>query len=252
MDFGFYVVDTWGDKLGGGTAADPQYCTLEGIAKLNSTADAGDQAPYAVTNEFICGRLALIIGLPVPPGVIVTADDDKLAYVSLRFGPKGELPPPANIPHLVEDHPSIAAGVVAFDCWIGNQDRHDRNIAYQRGSAEHSVTVFDHSHALLGHQRGKAAELLRQQIGSPLIAGSVAPAITSSAGFVDWANRINTVSDGLIRELCRAVVHPDGIAPEERDAAEEFLIQRKGRILEMIQASKGVMSNVQQWELPES
>lgn len=252
MDFGFYAVDTWGDKLPDGTAAQPQFCTIEGIAKLNSAPGPQDQAPYAVTNEFICGRLGLIIGLPVPPGVIATTDENKLAYVSLRFGPRGELPPPANIPHLVEDHPGIAAGVIAFDCWIGNQDRHDKNIAYQRGQAQLPVTVFDHSHALLGHQRGKGAELLRQQIDAPLIAGSLAPHITSGGEFVDWADQISTVPNRVIQGLCRAVVHPDGITPDECSAAEDFLIYRKDRIMEKIQAGKGAMPNVQQWPFDQS
>lgn len=126
MDFGFYEIDAWGDPLPGASA--PRYCTLSGIAKLNSAS-----APYAVANEFICGRLGLMVGLPVPPGVVVTADDGRLAYVSLRFGPKGQRPPPTIPEHLVEDKPSVAAGIIAFDCWIGNEDRHQENVAYVRG-----------------------------------------------------------------------------------------------------------------------
>jgi hypothetical protein len=142
------------------TAAAPRYCTISGVAKSNS-----GNAPYAVANEFICGRLGLMIGLPIPPGMVARTDDGNLAYISLRFGPKGELSPPVIPEHLVEDNPSIAAGINAFDCWIGNEDRHPGNVAYVRGQSQRPATVFDHSHALLGFERGGAVGRLRGRVG---------------------------------------------------------------------------------------
>jgi hypothetical protein len=99
MDLGFYEIDAWGEQLTGACA--PQRCALSGVAKRNSP-----DAPYAVANEFVCARLGLLIGLPVPPGAVVSTDDGKLGYVSLRFGPKGKPPPPLNPQEFVEDNPS--------------------------------------------------------------------------------------------------------------------------------------------------
>lgn len=246
MDFGFYEIDAWGDQLPGASA--PRYCTLSGVAKMSSAS-----APYAVPNEFICGRLGLMIGLPVPPGVVVTTHDGKLAYVSLRFGPKGQRPPPVIPEHLVEDNPSIAAGIIAFDCWIGNDDRHQENVAYVRGESEIPVTVFDHSHALLGSQPGAATQRLRDHRNDTFIGqGSLAPHITSSGEFENWANRISSIPRELIRDICQTVVHTDGITKEECTEAVKFLIQRKDRVLEKIRQSKGAIPNVQQWDLDES
>src|SRR5690348_11554661 len=118
---------------------------MSGVAKV-----AAPSQLYVVPNEFICGRLGLIMGLPVPPGVVVRADSGDLAYVALRFGQKGEKLPPVIPEHVVEDNPSVAAGVVAFDCWVGNRDRHTQNLAYSR--AVRNMHIFDHSHALLGEQ----------------------------------------------------------------------------------------------------
>ncbi len=242
MDFGFYEIDAWGEQLKGDSA--PRRCTLSGVAKRNST-----KAPYTVPNEFICGRLGLLIGLPVPPGAVVTADDGKLAYVSLRFGPKGGSPPPLDPQEFVEDNPSTAAGIVAFDCWIGNPDRHQHNLAYVRGEPKIPVIVFDHSHALLGIQAGVAVQRLCQAAEEPLISGILRQHITSSREFEYWANRINAVSSELIRDVCQTVIHPDGITADECTAVVEYLVHRKDRILEMIQNSKGRMPNVRQWEL---
>ena len=241
MNFGFYEIDAWGEQLPGASA--PQRCTLSGVAKRNSK-----NAPYAVPNEFICGRLGLLIGLPIPPGAVLSTDDGKLAYVSLQFGPKGEPPPPVNPQEFVEDNPSTAAGVVAFDCWIGNPDRHEHNLAYVRGEPKIPVSVFDHSHALLGIQAGVAVQQLRRTAGDPLVSGILRQHITSSTEFEYWANRISAVSRELIRDICRMVIHPDGITANECCAAAEFLIHRKDCVLEQIRASKGRMPNIQQWE----
>ncbi|MDX6381609.1 MAG: hypothetical protein QOI57_2633 [Rubrobacteraceae bacterium] len=245
IGFGFYEIDAWGEQLIGASA--PQRCTLSGVAKRNSA-----DAPHAVANEFICARLGLLIGLPVPPGAVVTTGDGKLAYVSLRFGPKGEDPPPLSPKEFVEDNPSIAAGVIAFDCWIGNPDRHQHNLAYVRGDPRIPVTVFDHSHALLGIQAGAAVQLLRRRLDDPVVSGILRQYITSSREFRDWASRIRAVSSELIRDICRTMNHPDGISAEECSAAAEFLIHRKDRVLEQIWASKGRVPNVQQWELDEN
>jgi len=244
MDLGFYEIDAWGEQLTGACA--PQRCALSGVAKRNSP-----DAPYAVANEFVCARLGLLIGLPVPPGAVVSTDDGKLGYVSLRFGPKGEPPPPLNPQEFVEDNPSTTAGVIAFDCWIGNPDRHEHNLAYVRGEPKIPVTVFDHSHALLGVQAGAAVQRLRNMVDNPLVSGILRQHITSSREFRDWSNRINAVSSELIRDICRTVIHVDGITADECIAIAEFLIHRKDRVLEMIRASKGRMPAVQQWELDE-
>ena len=159
------------------------------------------------------------------------------------------MPPPADITHLIEDRPTIVAGILAFDCWIGNTDRSADNLAYVRDDRERPVTVFDHSHALLGTQQGQGADLLRQQIDQPFVAGNLASQITSSKGLSDWSSRISEVSAGLIRDLCQAVADQEGITADECAAAAEFLTHRKDQVLEHIKASKGDMPNVKEWEL---
>jgi hypothetical protein len=193
-----------------------------------------------------------MIGLPIPPCVVVRTDDGKLAYISLRFGPKGELPPPVIPEHLVEDNPSFAAGIIAFDSWIGNEDRHPGIVAYVRDQSQRPVTVFDHSHALLGFERGGAIDRLRGRINEPFVTGSLPPHVKSSKEFSDWAGRIRMISNGLIRNICAAVVDPDGITVDECKAVVYFLAHRKHRILENILAAKGGMPKVREWELEAS
>ena len=106
------------------------------------------------------------------------------------------------------------------------------------------MTVFDHSHALLGVQAGAAVQRLRNLVDNPLVSGILRQHIVSSREFRDWSNRISAVSSELIRDICRTVIHVDGITAEECIAVAEFLIHRKDRVLEMIRASKGRMPAV--------
>jgi hypothetical protein len=114
------------------------------------------------------------------------------------------------------------------------------------------VTVFDHSHALLGVQAGAAVQRLRKTVDDPVVAGILRQHITSCREFGYWAKRISAVSSQLIRDVCRMVVHPHGITAEECTAAAEFLIRRKDCVLEQLRRSKGRMPNIRQWELDEN
>src|SRR5215211_615643 len=91
--------------------------------------------------------------------------------------------------------------------------------------------------ALLGTQAGAAVRRLRATLDEPLVSGILRQHITSSREFGDWAKRIGAISSELILDLCRTVVHPDGITAEECAVAAEFLIYRKDRVLEKIRDS---------------
>ncbi len=237
---GFYEVDTWGDRVGAG-ATDPRYCTMGGVAKLNS-----EQLPFTVANEFICGRLGLVLGLPVTPGVVARTDDDRLAYIALRFGHKGERPPPVIASDVVADNPRESAGVIAFDTWVANPDRHAENLAYVRDLAP--LTMFDHSHALFGYNAQGAAERLQSQRNQPLVEGCLCEHVTAGSHFRGWSERIAGVHDDTIRDLCRSMLVPGGITADESEAAHAFLVHRKGRILEFLQQSKETtLRNVSGW-----
>jgi hypothetical protein len=234
-------VDAWGLPVGEGASA-ARYCTFGGVGKLNSPA-----SPYAVANEFIAGRLGMIIGLPVPPGTTATTDDGELAYVGFRFGKQGEKPPPIIPEHFVADNPHLAAGVVAFDSWIGNEDRHPKNLSYVREPRIPPV-VFDHERALLGAEAGKAVERLTDRVGESFVGGCLATEIRDGASFDDWAARIASISAGVIRDVCATALSVGAVTADENEAAIAFLQQRQTRIVEFVSSSPA-LANVAQWGL---
>lgn len=236
--FGFYEVDRWGDELGRG-ATRARLCTLSGIAKLNC-----DDSKYAVAHEYICWRLAAAIGLPVPPGVVVRTDDSDLAYVSVQFGPSGELPPPVIAEDFVRDHPTLAAGVIAFDCWIANYDRHDENLAYS--SRLLPPAVFDHDLALMGNMGPERLEsLMEDGIAGNCLCGL----ITDARHFRIWSDRIASLPDGLVQDICEHITCDGGLTAEQATATARFLVCRKPKVGALLRSSSDSMPRVTQWDL---
>lgn len=227
MDLGVYTVDTWGARVGAG-ATDPQYCTLNGVAKV---APAGTR-PYLVANEHVCARLASIVNLPVPPGVIVESVSGQIGYVALRFGNANERPPRLVSTDLVNDCPEIAAGILAFDCWIANGDRHAENLAYSPNIWP--PMAFDHSHAFFGNP-GNPGRLTDHAFVAA--AGVLAQYMTDPAPFDEWVRRIQSIRPGVIREVLDSLVTRSIIEAGEASIAADFLMARQGTLRDLLKAS---------------
>lgn len=220
-----YTVDTWGPPVGAGATA-PRYCTLNGVAKV---LPAGSP-PYMVANEYICARVGSLIGLPVPPGVIVQTPSHQLGYVALRFGSAGERPPRVIPNELVTDHPELAAGILTLDCWVANDDRHEENIAYSRGAAW-PVAVFDHSHAFFGAP-GDPARL--HNFARDFRPGVLGQHVTEPALFEEWVLRIQSVRPGVIEEIVGSLAARSILTSAEAEAARDFLVHRQASLPELL------------------
>lgn len=226
VDAVVYSVDFWGEAVGEG-ATEAHYCTVGAIGKRN-TADA----PFIIANEYICGRIALMLPLPVPPGAIMRTDDGGIAYLALRFGQKDEKSPPVIWDDLFADEEKIAAGVAAFDCWIANTDRHAKNIAYVRDTMP--VVAFDHSHALLGPNEGPAR---LHDPAKDFGASELAQKVKTDNYLDEWASRIGGISSAAIEDVCKAASDQDALSEDQAQAVASFLTARQGRIMDLLKSS---------------
>jgi hypothetical protein len=202
----------------------------------------GADKPFLTANEFIAARLGQLIGLPTVPGVIVGGQGDQLGYVSLRFGPRDERPPPILPNEVVSADPSMATGIVVFDCWIANNDRHDENLAMV-GS---ELYLFDHDRALLatGTRDPKMPDHL---LGRHCLANE----LSTADHFWQWTQRIDNVDAHAIgRVILDAVT--EGALSETRSAdVTEMLRYRRDRLRAMLQEARndGIFQRMQQWTL---
>ena len=243
MQAGFYTINSIGSKLGGGASGAIEV-QMTGIAKDDSAEH------YSVANEFICNRAAAAVGLPVPPATIAKRNDGTNAnmFVCLRFSAGPTSLPAADPVELVADHPYLAAGIVAFDCWVGNWDRHAGNIAYLQGVS--GVSLFDHGRTLLRTPSGEGAAAIDAGLDLPHVydQSALLPDVNDIKLLNQWSDRIARVMPELISDACDAAATAGACTEDEAQAVERFLDHRKTRIMSYLSAEKGKLPLVSGWE----
>jgi hypothetical protein len=221
-----YKIWTIGAPVGIG-AMQSLHVGVAGVAKA-----AAPAIPYAVSNELICGYLARAILLPVPPGFLINKGGVPY-HVSLNFNLAGQELPPADAAAVVAAHPRLSWGIILFDSWVVNFDRHNGNIAFDQGS--NKVQVFDHSHAfchtdLQGHLNANVAGL---GIGGHCLATEV----TTADGFNEWLHRIMSVPEFYIREVVVSSVSA-GLPPTEVQFCTDYLLNRRAQLRNIFLANR--------------
>ena len=219
-----YKVLSWLDPVGQGVS-DACFVGISGVAKTNSARE-----PNIVAAELIAARLGQAILLPIPPAFIVDRDGEPW-FTSLDFNLAGEALPPVNGGAAVDRFPDICAGIVVFDAWIMNEDRHCRNLACHTASGR--LQVFDHSRALMPHrdQREFAANN-----GDNLAIGSnhcLAAHLVDELGFTEWIRRIQEIPTFYIRQVLKDAVTV-GLRSHNVNFFFHLLLERRNRLRQLL------------------
>lgn len=226
MPSSFYKVWAIGRPLSNGITA-PLHIGVAGVAKRSYI-----DCPYVVVNELICNYLSRAILLPTPPGFIIR-NEDVPHYVSLDFNLAGQKLPPVDPSLLVESLPEFSAGVVAFDAWVINSDRHDENLSYLKSA--NSAQAFDHGHCFFnGATREEAREHLENNRNSIGINNHcLLPYLDRIDHLMRWVDRIEKVPDFYIGEVISSTMAL-GLPEIEIDYCTDYLCMRRdalGKIL---------------------
>ena len=218
-----YKLWQWGGPIGEG-ATGSYHAGVAGVAK---TWNANE--PYIVSNELVCGELGRAIRLPVPPGFIIERDGVPY-HVSLNFNLSGENLPPADAVALVANAPTLACGIVLFDIWIMNDDRHQRNLSFD--TSTRAVQLFDHSHAFMRGQCNRATangKINQLAIGNHCLA----PHLLSWDSSDEWIERIMAVPEFFIRAVISDAAEV-GLPSADVDFHAEFLLDRRKRLVNIL------------------
>lgn len=203
---------------------DSQFVAVSGVAKCASV-----QHPYAIANEFICGQLGRALGLPIPPGFIIE-DNGVPWHVSLDFNLAGQQLPPADPAALASTKPDLAAGIVVFDSWIVNADRHAGNLAFDQSTQ--LINLFDHSHAFFASQNGRMnLENFSNQALLPY--NCVTPYVSDIAAIRRWLARVGAIPRYQIEDAVRASVDL-GLPSSDAHYCVEYLADRAARLPALI------------------
>jgi hypothetical protein len=246
-----------GGPVGSGITQ-PHTATVQAVVKRNTSDD-----PYCVANELICGHLGQFIGLPIPPcGLFVEPRSPTLPpfFGSLSFNVTGDDLPPADPGGCVAAYsdpahprPDVVVGTLLFDVWVGNGDRHVRNLALDTAVSPPQLHVFDHSWALFGRERGKGAarlHRLRDELGvseSSSASGNrhcLLDTVRTNARFPFWLDRIRQVPDFVVTDVIDAVFRAGLIDGAEVTAARGFLQFRRAKLSAIINNSRAEFTRI--------
>jgi hypothetical protein len=250
-----YKIESLGRQLGIG-AAGSRYALLSAVVKSN-----GPNAPYCLPNELICCKLGRFLGLPVPPVGMVAQPGGSPVFASLDFNITGNALPPVDVARCVHLLPWLSAGLLLFDIWVANLDRHPANFSVDFLSSPPAMNVFDHSHALLGYNSGAAVArltALRDRLGvswktgDPIASGRhrhcLLDAVKTDDHFAAWHDRIKATPDFYIKDKCEAAISC-GASREEADAAIGFLLHRRDTLLSIVGNNRTEFTAINTWRL---
>ncbi|SRR5581483_10838109 len=236
-----YRIARWSGKTAPG-ASSAQIGEIGIFAKCNTSGH-----PYTVANEYICSELARAICLPVPPAGLMTSSDDeaKIWFANINFNPRSDTTPPIEAQKAALNFASVCCGIIVFDIWVLNDDRKSHNLAYDLDIAPKRIDVYDHSHALLGPSPTNVIAHLSSHQATLVNNHCLIPAVTADH-FGEWLDRIASVPDFYIREICAATIGA-GITVDESSLIQNFLIERKTKLKDIIQAHQKSFSGITDW-----
>lgn len=202
------------------------------------------ERPWGVVNDYISSMLGMSIGLPVPPGALIQLYDGEYAYVSMGFSIKGDRLPPVIFEQFVVERPWEASGIIAFDQWISNTDRHDENIGYHD---RFGVAVFDHDLSLLIRSQNDPIGMLREYRDAHVVRHDLAPYMTTAEYFEMWSTRISSVTTQEVRRIVYNCRHAGLITNDLVQELVRFIEHRKTRVLDYIQRTRDEYAKIAEW-----
>ncbi|MFI8301931.1 hypothetical protein ACIF80_00510 [Streptomyces sp. NPDC085927] len=216
---------------------------LNAFARQNTA-----ERPYAVVNDYIASKLGAAAGVPVPPGNLLGLHGGGYGYVAMAFGERGDTAPPVIPPTFCVERPWEACGIIAFDQWVANTDRHNRNLAYV---ADVGVAAFDHDLALINHYHpsADAKAALAGSLDLECKGHCLPPHVVDMSHFPEWFERIASVTRREIMQIVDTCHSARLVDASLRDALIDFIEHRQTRIRSYVDRTYAEYAKVKNWTL---
>ncbi|WP_110932900.1 HipA family kinase [Paenibacillus bouchesdurhonensis] len=198
-----------------------------------------------LANEWIAGRLGSLLHLPIANSRIIVITHDLLdMYPELKklditsglhigscfeeygvnVGEHVDLSDCRNLHH--------AAGMIVFDHWINNWDRHitQANLLYLQDKQE--ILLIDHSDAFFGPDWDMDEWWENEELEvfwGPLYE-KFAPYIDNSDPFEEYLDAIESLEEADLRNAIHGIPHQWSIPEDDLDQLVDFLLFRKDRV----------------------
>lgn len=220
------------------------------------------QGLRVLPNEWIAGRCAHALGLPLPRMAVVNVPQSLLdatpelspfrATPGSQFGsefmPQGHCEPWQDLLASADNLDDLA-GILVFDTWIHTKDRSWRSSnlnVIQDQAGRYRVIIFDHGWVFGGTPNWSSQSLRAQRslVKPPFMAGSVynlfRPHIRGDDPFEPWLERVESLPPKIIRQAIWEVPSEWGLNFTERKALADYLIRRRHLVRPVIMGIRGL------------
>ncbi len=220
---------------------DPDHPNEKRYVGITARAKRDRESPYEVFNELVAMRLGHLIGLPIPAGIVVERNGNFFFASCDVSTVDGELPA-ADVPRLCRDRSDDACGIMVFDAWIANTDRHDENIWYDYYGDV--VVAFDHGRGLLGTSGRPHMNSNKVRLGIRLDEVCLADHIISFNEFPKWHDRICRLHPNAI---IQTVTEASSVDIDKSLALEcgDWLINRRNILPDLFRNERHVFKKLQ-------
>jgi hypothetical protein len=157
------------------------------------------------------------------------------AWASAQVALAGQEVAPPVPADIAAAHPYVVAGIVVFDVWIHNVDRHEENLIYHPSLG---LWIIDHDQCLAGSQ-ADLATTLRGSKESLTKSWAFVAADVHQGHAGDWINRIKSCSAAAVEQVVRGVRDRHLATAEEAEAIRVFLSYRSSNLGDLVRRSVG-------------
>lgn len=206
------------------------------------------QHPTVAANEWIAARLADALGLPVLDHRIVSMGGDLFFASAWMQKPTFYPAIDAEIFQKCENR-DRAYGVVVFDCWLINKDRHGANLVVRNSRhGNHLMILNDHSHLLVSPLGPFDTEHLPGSVSLPpapfICLPFIRDAITDPGGIRNALDQVEALPERFIRDAVHST--PQSLLSHSDQAIyADFLVDRRGCLREVMQAGSSVFPKLE-------
>ena len=227
------------------------------IVRCEAIGKTNEDHTYLMANEWIAANLAHFLRLPVPPFSLLRKRSRSTAmFASYSF--EGDTTPSDVRPEeCFREFPDLCTGILVFDVFIANCDRHCGNVKVDRPGHPRRIYIIDHDHALFYVLPGEGVERLRSLDGRlGITGGSVTgqnrhiflDVIDTTEHLGKWIDRVGDIRKWFIEDVCEAIVGI-GVRRREINEVKRFLIERTQSIGSLISQHRTEFPRISDWPL---
>ncbi|HET7229086.1 MAG TPA: hypothetical protein VFJ16_03755 [Longimicrobium sp.] len=207
--------------------------------------------PFILAQEYICAELAGHIRLPLPPHFIARDHKGIALFCSMNLTISGASPPPLDRPDIAcVEEPDLCTGLILFDIWMLNTDRHWKNVSFQSERPPQRLGIFDHSHTLFFYNDWSTRFRGRLAIGGHDAPGSnrhvLLDHLHTSDYLSKWITRIAEFPNEYLREVL-GNAEELGLPNFVGRQAYDFLRERRDTLAQIVDDHRSEFTAIVDW-----